>query len=59
MTSGYAKVMFISYATKGRMPFVAVQTLDNAHPLFALVIKPGFYLHHLGVTDHHPASGSL
>jgi len=41
------------------MPFLA-PTLDiNADPLFALVIAPGFYLHHVVVVDQDPASGSL
>jgi len=48
-------VWFISVA---RMPFPAVN-LDNADPLFALVITPGFYLHHVEVADQDPASGSL
>jgi len=34
-------VLFISI---GRMPVLA-PTLDNADPLFALVVTPGFYLH--------------
>jgi len=42
----------------GRMPFLA-QTLDNADPLFAQMITPGFYLHHVEVVDQDPASGSL
>jgi len=55
MTSSHLTVLFISI---GRMPFLA-PTLDNADPLFALVIKPGFYLHHVEVADLDPASGSL
>jgi len=39
----YIVVLFISI---GRMPFL-VPTLDNADPLFVLVITPGFYLHHI------------
>jgi len=39
--------------------FVYFYRLDNADPLFALAIKPGFYLHHIQVTDHDPASGRL
>jgi len=50
-TSGYMELLFISI---DRMPFL-VPTLDNADPLFALVLKhhvvqiktPGFYLHHM------------
>jgi len=34
-------------------------TLDNADPLFALVITPGIYLLHIMVTDQDPASDSL
>jgi len=38
------------------MSFLA-PTLDNADPLFALVIKPGFYPQHVAGQD--PARGSL
>jgi len=31
-----------------RMPFLA-PTVDNADLLFALVLTPGFYLHHIEV----------
>jgi len=55
MTSDYIAVLYISI---GRMPFL-VLTLDNASPPFALVITPGFYLHHVEVADQDPASGSL
>jgi len=55
MESSYLAVLFISI---GRMPFLS-PTLDNANPLFALVITPGFYLHHVEVADRDPASGSL
>jgi len=56
MTSGYMTVLFISI---GRMPFL-VPTVDNADPLFALVITLGFYLHHVEVADQQdPASGCL
>jgi len=44
-----------------RMPFLALP-LDNADPLFALVITPGFYLHHVvyvEVADQESASGTL
>jgi len=54
-TSGYMAVLFIYI---DRMLFMA-PTLDNADPLFALVITPGFYLHHVEVADKDPASGSL
>jgi len=40
-------VLFISIDW---MLFLAL-TLDNADPLFALVIIPGFYLHHVQVAD--------
>jgi len=40
--SVYIAVCFIFI---GWMPFLA-STFDNADPLFALVITPGFYLHH-------------
>jgi len=33
-----------------RMPFLE-PSLDNADPLFALVITPGFYIHHVEVAD--------
>jgi len=55
MTSGYVAVLFISI---GRMPFLP-PTVDIADPLFALVIKLSFYLHHLEVADQEPASGCL
>jgi len=51
MTSGYIGVLFIS---SWRMP-----TLDDTDPLFALVMKPGFYLHHIEVADQDPAFSSL
>jgi len=40
MTSGYVTVLFISIC---RIPFLA-KTLDNADPLFALVITPDFHI---------------
>jgi len=40
------------------MPFLP-PILNNANPLIALVIAPGFYLHHVVVVDQDPASGSL
>jgi len=40
------------------MPFL-VPSLDNAEMLFAMVILPGFYLHHVEVVDQDPASDSL
>jgi len=48
-------VLFISI---GRMPFLS-PTLDNADPIFAQAITPGFYLHHAEMEDNHPASDSL
>jgi len=32
-------------------------TLDNTDPLFALVLTPGVYLHHVEVPDQDPATG--
>jgi len=55
MTSGYMAVLFISI---GRMLFLA-STIDNAKPLFALVITPGFYLSDVEVADQDLASSSL
>jgi len=55
MTSGYVAVLFISI---DRMPFPA-STLDNPDSLFALVVTPGFNLHHVKVVDQDPVSGSL
>jgi len=55
MTSDYMAVLFILF---DQMPFI-VPTLDNAYPLFALVITPGFYLHHVEVANQDPASDSL
>jgi len=55
MTSGYTAVLFIFI---GQMPLLA-PILDNADPLFALLITPGFYLHHVEVADQRQASGSL
>jgi len=40
------------------MSFLA-PTLDNANPLIALVITPGFSLHNVEVADQDPDSGSL
>jgi len=42
----------------GMMPFL-VSTLDNADPLFTLVITPGFYLHHAEAGNQDPAKGRL
>jgi len=53
--SGYMAVLFMYI---GLRPFL-VPTLDNADPLFALVIKPSFSLHHVEVADQDPASGSV
>jgi len=55
MTPGYSNFVYFYWPD---MPFLA-QTLDNADPLFALVIAPGFYLHHVGVADKNIASGDL
>jgi len=46
------------YIFIGQMPFLA-PTLDNADPLFTLVITPDVYLHHEEVADQSPATGSL
>jgi len=54
-TSGYMALLFISI---GRMPFLAL-TLDNADPLFVLVITPVFYMHEVEMADQDPACGSL
>jgi len=50
MTSGYVALLSISI---DRMPFLE-PTLDNADLLFSLLIKPGFYLHHIKVADQSP-----
>jgi len=55
MTPLYVSVLFISI---GRMAFLS-PNLDNANPLFALVIIPAFYLHHVEVADQNPASVAL
>jgi len=49
-------VLFISI---GGMPFMAT-TLDIADSLFAIVITPGFYLHHVQMADRnqHPSAAS-
>jgi len=54
MTSGYMAVLFISI---GRMPF-RLPTLDNADPVYAPMITPCFYLHHLDVADQDRAGDS-
>jgi len=38
--------------------FFLAPILDNDDPLFALVITPGFYLHHVEVADQDLANGS-
>jgi len=48
-------VVFISI---GRTPFL-VSTLENADQLFALMITPDVYLHHVEMADQDPASGCL
>jgi len=50
--------MVVLFFYIGQMPFLA-PSLDNADPLFVLVITPGFCLHHVVVVDQDPASGSL
>jgi len=40
------------------MPFL-VPILNNADQFFVLVIITGFYLHHVEVTNHESANGSL
>jgi len=50
--------MAVSFIYIGRMPFLT-PTLDNAEPLFALLLIPGFFLHQVEVADQQPASGSL
>jgi len=47
--------MIVLYISISGMTFLKI-TLDNADPLFALVITPGFYLHHVEVADQNPAS---
>jgi len=54
MISGYMAVLFNSI---GLMPFLA-SPLDNAHPLFVVIITPGFCPHHVKVADEDPDSGS-
>jgi len=54
MTSGYG-TFFISIDW---MP-ILLPTLDDADPLFALRVTPGFNLHRVEVTDQDSASGSL
>jgi len=41
-----------------QLPFLA-STIENADPLFAMVITPGYYLHYVEVADQDPVSGSL
>jgi len=53
--SSYITIFVIS---NGWMTFLA-PTFNNADPLFALVITPDFYLHHVKVADQDRASGSL
>jgi len=50
----YMHCMAVLFIFIGRMQFLA-STLDNSYPLFALVATPGFYLHHVEVTDQDPA----
>jgi len=50
--------MAVFFISIGPIPCM-VPTIDNADPLFALVIKQDFYLHPVEVADHETASGSL
>jgi len=50
--------MAVLFILISRLPFLA-PTLDNADPLFTLVITPDVYLHHEEVADQSPATGSL
>jgi len=54
-TSGYMAVLPVFI---GWMPFLA-PTLDNADPLFALVITPVFHLHLVEVVADQVLDGSL
>jgi len=51
MTFGYMSGLFIFI---GQTPFL-VPIIENADPLFALMITLGFYLHHIEVADQDPA----
>jgi len=51
-TNSYMTVLFISI---DRMPFLHHLLIR----FFAVVITPGFYLHHVEVVAQDPASGSL
>jgi len=42
--------MAVWFISIDQMPFLA-PTLNNADPLFALMITPGFYLHHEEMTN--------
>jgi len=44
--------MAILFISIGRMPFLA-PTIDNADPLFALVIKPGSYFFNVFFSKIH------
>jgi len=46
------------FTSIARMPLLA-PALDNAYPLFALVITPGFYLHHEKVADQGSAGRQI
>jgi len=48
MTSGYM-------AKKMSIDRILAPTLDNADPLFVLLITPGSYLHHIEAADQDPA----
>jgi len=51
-------ILALLFISSGRMPYLA-PALDNADPLFTMVITPGFYLHHKKVVDQDLASGGL
>jgi len=50
--------MTILFISIHQIPFLT-STVDNADTLFALVITPGFYLHHVEVVDQYPVIGNL
>jgi len=49
--------MVVLFISNDRKTFLAC-TIDNTDTSIALVIAPGFYLHHVEVADQNPASGS-
>jgi len=52
MTSAYVEFLFIFI----RRVSYSELTPDNADQLFALVISPGLYLHHIEVAYQDPAN---